>query len=222
MQVLNQKNSNSNENPDNRDEILLGEVVETSLTHYVAQSFVLDQSPPFGGLVRVKDRSNQAEIFGAVAQIVTGGIDTGRRAIARSAGRVGQADEQVYEDNPQLNRLLITTFEVAILGWKRLNQDQTTDIIYVFPDYPPPLHYSVALCSNEQLIAFTSKSLFLRALLAAPIGPGEELVAAVLRRGAQARGSQGHAWLVDTGRALARLLKEDYERLRTILEKCGN
>lgn len=210
------------ENQNNAQAGNLGEVIETSLTHYAAQSFEVDQSPPFGGLVRVRDRSGRCEIFGAVAQIATGGLDPGRRAVARSGGRPGLADEQVYQDNPQLSRLLVTTFEVATLGWRRVNDNEPERFSYVFPDYPPPLHYSVAICSDSEIIAFTAKPLYLRTLLAAPVGPGEELVAAVLRRGAEARGAQGHGWLVETGRALARLLKEDYERLRTILEKCGD
>jgi hypothetical protein len=200
-------------------EQILGEVIETSLTRYAAQSYELDQSPPFGGLVRVRDRSGKYEIFGAVSQIATGGLDPGRRAVARSAGKPGLADEQVYQDNPQLNRLLKTVFEVVVLGWRQSEQSR---ISYVFPDYPPPLHYSVALCSDEQVVEFTSKTLYLRALLNAEGAPVEELVAAVMRRGAAALGggAKGRTFLVDTGRALARLLKEDYERLRTILEKC--
>lgn len=201
----------------------MGEVVETSLTHYIAQSYELDQSPPFGGLVRVKDRSGRCEIFGAVSHIATAGIDSGRRAVARSAGRPGLADEQVYQDNPQLSRLLKTEFEVVILGWRRVDGVEPGRISYVFPDYPPPIHYSVALCSPAQTVEFTDKTLYLRTLLNTEnAGSVEELVAAVLRRGAEARGdrTKGRNYLIETGRALARLLKEDYERLRTILEKC--
>jgi hypothetical protein len=195
----------------------LGEVVETSLTAYTAQAYELDNSPPFGGLVRVKDRNNTSQIYGAVYHIATGGIDPARRATTRAMGEAGQTDEQIYDQNPQLNRLLRTEFGVLVLGCRRA---QSSQIRYIFPDYPPPLHYSVTLCSEGELIEFTESPLFLRALLQASQCPVEELTAALLRRGTDARGSEGRDWLVDMGRHLARLLKEDYDRLRTILEKC--
>jgi hypothetical protein len=56
--------------------------------------------------------------------------------------------------------------------------------------------------------------------LEAKEAPVEELTAAVLRHGTSARGTDGREWLVENGRYLARLLKEDYDRLRLILEKC--
>ena len=202
-------------------EQLVGEVVETSLTSYLAQTYKLDEPPPFGGLVRVRDRGGRCEIFGAVHHIATGGIDPGRRAMTRGNGEPPNSDEQVYSENPQLSRLLRTEFGVTVLGCRKLDSSgQPGRITYVFPDYPPPLHYGVSLCSTQQLIEFTSESRYLRALLEAKDAPVEELTAAVLRRGTEARGPYGRAWLVDSGRYLARLLKEDYNRLRLILEKC--
>ncbi len=199
----------------------VGEVIETSLTNYTAQTYKLDDSPPFGGLVRVCDRGRRSEIFGVVHHIATGGIDPGRRATARGNGEFPLNDEQIYSENPQLSRLLRTEFGVTVLGCRKLDSDgQPGRTTYVFPDYPPPLHYSVVLCSPQALIEFTNEPRYLRTLLEARDAPTEELTAAVLRRGAEARGMQGRDWLVESGRYLARLLKEDYDRLRLILEKC--
>ena len=202
-------------------EQLLGEVVETSLTGYLAQCYKLDEPPPFGGMVKVRDRGGRCEIFGAVHHIATGGIDPGRRAMARGKNEPPASDEQVYSENPQLSRLLRTEFGVTVLGCRRLDSSgQPGRISYVFPDYPPPLHYGVALCATRTLVEFTREPRYLRALLDAKDAPVEELTAAVLRRGAEARGVHGREWLVESGRYLARLLKEDYDRLRLILEKC--
>jgi hypothetical protein len=108
-----------------------------------------------------------------------------------------------------------------VLGCRKLHENnQLRPISYIFPDYPPPLHYSVSLCQQEELIEFTDSPQYLRTLLQAANAPVEELTAALLRRGAEARGRDGREWLVNTGKNLARLLKEDYDRLRTILEKC--
>ncbi|MEI6046686.1 MAG: hypothetical protein WCS37_20220 [Chloroflexota bacterium] len=204
-----------------RAEKLVGEVVETSLTSYFAQTYKLDDPPPFGGLVRVRDRSGRREIFGTVYHIATGGLDPGRRAMVRGSGNVLVSDEQVYSDNPQLSRLLRTEFGVIVLGCRKIDGDGVFGrMAYIFPDYPPPLHYGVVLCDTATLVEFTTEPRYLRALLEAKEAPVEELTAAVLRRGAEARGAEGREWLVENGRYLARLLKEDYDRLRLILEKC--
>jgi hypothetical protein len=202
-------------------ELVVGEVVETSLTQYIAQTYVLDESPPFGGLVKVRDRGGRCEIFGVVHHIATGGIDPGRRAVARGKSEQPARDEQVYSENPQLNRLLRTEFGVTVLGCRKINSaGEIGKMAYIFPDYPPPLHYGVSLCATSTLIEFTEESRYLRTLLEAKDAPVEELIAAVLRKGAEARGAWGRDWLVESGRYLARLLKEDYDRLRLILEKC--
>lgn len=199
-------------------ETLVGEVVETSLTVYTAQAYRLDDPPPFGGLVRVKDRSGQCEIYGTVYHSATGGLDPGRRAAARGGGQSAANDEQVYTENPQLSRLLKTEFAVLVLGTCKPSQSQRFS--YIFPEYPPPLHYSVALCPDSVLVSFSEEKNYLRTVLEASQVPAEELVAAMLRRGAKARGSAGRAFLVESLRYLARQLKQDYDRFKTIVEKC--
>ena len=197
-------------------EMPVGEVVETSLTGFVAYTYKLDDPPPFGGLVRVKDRSGTAEIFGAVYHIATGGIDPGRRAATRGSGQPTANDEQIYIDNPQLSRLLKTEFGVLVLGGRKTGRAFS----YVFPDYPPPLHYSVTLCADQALVEFTEDKSYLRTILEAAQVPAEELIAAMLRRATRARGAAGKMFLVESLRYLARNLKQDYDRFKIIVEKC--
>jgi hypothetical protein len=204
---------------DSGQEQLVGEVVETSLTGYNAQTYKLDEPPPFGGLVRVKDRAGTCEIYGTVYHIATGGLDPGRRAAARGSGQPPANDEQVYTDNPQLSRLLRTEFAVLVLGCCKAGQSPAR-FSYIFPDYPPPLHYSVSLCQDSTLVAFTEEKSYLRTILEASQVPAEELIAAILRRSAQARGEAGRAYLVESLRHLARHLKQDYDRFKIIVEKC--
>jgi hypothetical protein len=204
---------------DSGEERLVGEVIETSLTAYTAQTYRLDEPPPFGGLVRVKDRAGTCEIYGAVYHIATGGLDPGRRAAARGSGLPPANDEQVYNDNPQLSRLLRTEFGVLMLGCRKTDQ-AAGRIAYIFPDYPPPLHYSVSLCPDNVLVAFSEEKGYLRTILEAAQVPAEELVAAMLRRAALARGADGRAFLVESLRYLARHLKQDYDRFKIIVEKC--
>ncbi len=204
----------------NQREIPVGEVVETSLTGFTAYTYKLDDPPPFGGLVRVKDRSGTCEIFGAVYHIATGGIDPGRRAATRGSGQPPNNDEQIYIDNPQLSRLLRTEFGVLVLGCCKTNSGNRQAFSYVFPDYPPPLHYSVTLCSDQTLVDFTQDKSYLRTILEASQVPAEELVAALLRRATRAREAAGKTFLVDSLRYLARNLKQDYDRFKIIVEKC--
>ncbi len=203
--------------PDQRTEPLMGEVVETSLTQYVAQTYKLDEPPPFGGLVRVKDRAGLCEIFGVVYSSATGGLDPARRAAARGNGQPAISDEQVYTDNPQLSRLLKTEFSVLMLGCLPTGSSRFS---YVFPDYPPPLHYSVALCSEASLVNFTRETSYMRTVLETAQVPAEELLAAMLRRATRARGEAGRPFLVESLRYLARQLKQDYDRFKIIVEKC--
>jgi hypothetical protein len=204
----------------NQPEVPVGEVVETSLTEFMAHTYKLDDPPPFGGLVRVKDRSGNCEIFGAVYHIATGGIDPGRRAATRGSGQPSTGDEQIYIDNPQLARLLKTEFGVLVLGCCKTHPGSRRAFSYVFPDYPPPLHYTVTLCSDQTLIEFTQDKSYLRAILEASQAPAEELIAALLRRATRAREAAGQAFLVDSLRYLARNLKQDYDRFKIIVEKC--
>ncbi len=202
---------------------LAGEVVETSLTGYTAQTYVLDEPPPFGGLVRVKDRAGSCEIYGAVYHIATGGLDSGRRATTRGPGQPPAHDEQVYTDNPQLARLLKTEFCVLVLGCCKPSAQPaglTQRFSYIFPDYPPPLHYSVTLCSDKTLAAFTDEKSYMRTILEAAQVPSEELIAAMLRRSVKARSDAGRPFLVESLRWLARYLKQDYDRFKVIVEKC--
>ena len=221
LSTTNPFGANENENDDlvmeDSQPLLMGEVVETSLTGYVAQTYKLDEPPPFGGLVRVKDRSGNCEIYGVVYASATGGLDPGRRAAARGNSQPPASDEQVYTDNPQLSRLLKTEFSVLVLGCQLANASRFS---YVFPDYPPPLHYGVTLCNDALLQRFTEENGYMRAILEASQVPAEELLGAFLRRASRVRGAGGRAYLVESLRYLARQLKQDYDRFRIIVEKC--
>lgn len=88
------------------------------------------------------------------------------------------------------------------------------------PALPPPLHYSVYTCRPSEVVAFTARLDYLRTLLAGPAALADELVAASTRLAAAARGhEQGEAFLLQVGRALALLLRDDYDRLTAILRR---
>jgi hypothetical protein len=199
----------------------VGEVIEASTTDLLAQACELDGAPPFGAFVRVATDDGLAglaglaglDVYGVVAHVETGGIDPGARAIMR--GHDDVRDDRIYLENPDPPLVLRTTFRAVVVGFAAAGQ------IYQFlPPRPPRLHYSVFVCPPAMVRSFTSSGLdYLRALLAAPGVPADELVAANLRQVALQR-DDAEQFLQASGRELAQLLRADYSRLTAILRRC--
>jgi hypothetical protein len=80
------------------------------------------------------------------------------------------------------------------------------------------VHYSVYECDTDELARFCERSDFFRSVLYASQIPGDELLAATIRAAAQTR-SDSRAYLVQAGRELASLLKDDYDRLSALLRR---
>ena len=117
---------------------LIGEVVESSTTEFLAQAIELDSAPPFGAFVEVATDDNLT-VYGVVAQVQTAGIDPGSKAIMRGHGDV--RDERIYQENPDLPLVLRTTFRALVVGFA-----ESDKIFQFLPARPPRLHYSVFTC----------------------------------------------------------------------------
>ena len=191
---------------------LVGEVVESSSTEFLAQALALDSAPPFGAFVEVAT-DDGLTVYGVVAQVQTAGLDPGARAIMR--GHDDVRDERIYEENPDLPLVLRTTFRALVVGFTESNR------LYQFlPPRPPRLHYSVFTCQARTVRDFTDNGLdYLQALLNAADVPVDELLAANLRYTA-AQYRDGSDFLQKAGRELAQLLRADYARLTGILKRC--
>jgi hypothetical protein len=92
-------------------------------------------------------------------------------------------------------------------------------VYHYLPSQPPPVHYSVYECAGEELARFSETTDFFRTLLYASHIPGDELLAAIIRNAARARGAQDRAYLVRAGRDVASLLNDDYDRLTGVLRR---
>lgn len=191
---------------------LIGEVVESSTTEFLAQALELDSAPPFGAFVQAAC-DDTLTVYGVVAQVQTAGIDPGAKAIMRGHGDV--RDERIYEENPDLPLVLRTTFRAVVVGFG------DGDHIYQFlPPRPPRLHYSVFICEPTSVREITTAGLeYLQALLAAMEVPVDELLAANLRY-SSSHYANGQEFLQNAGRELAQLLRADYQRLSGILKRC--
>lgn len=187
----------------------IGEIIESMSTRFVAESFELNQPPSLGGLVKVRIGEGH-DLYGVVCYGETGSLDPGRRAVRRSDDEV--YDEQIYRENPQLEHTLRTEFEILSVGvieGGALRQG--------LPSQPPPLHFLVHSCDFEETMLFTENLYYFHLLLGAssPV-PVEQLLAAHVQQVYEERG-EDEEWLKRAAREIANLLKQDYDRLMTVL-----
>lgn len=187
----------------------IGEIIETSSVSLVAESEKLNQPPPLGSLCEVQV-SDACTIYAVVAFGRTGGLDPGRRAVRRGTSEA--SDEAVYRQHPELARVLRTEFVAVLAGWtdgRRMWQR--------LPAQPPPLHYSIHACTHETLRRFSDQLMYFRLLLNMPGElSGDQLLAAHIAEAYRVRG-EDQIWLERAGKEVAGLLKNDHERLMSVL-----
>lgn len=187
----------------------IGEIIHTTSTGFTAESFQLLKPPPLGSLVKVRSEGLR-EIFAVVSFGETGSIEPGRRAVRFSQENI--YDESIYQEHPELTRTLRTEFAAVLVG-----EIDGQEILQGLPSQPPPLHYSVQDCTPEEVVRFTQNLYYLRLLWSAagPVLP-EHLLAAHLRQVFQER-DDDREWLALAAREVAGLLKQNYDRLMTVL-----
>ena len=192
------------------EDLRVGEVVEASTVGFVAQCYELYCIPPLGSLV--KTGNDDTALYAIVHGATTGGIEPGRRPIAR--GKNSASEEDIYRSSPQLKELLRSDFSALVVGGR---QDGVIRH-YLTPD-PAHIHAFVYRCSPEEIKEFSREFGFLKMLLASHLEvPAEELTAAALRQLAVVYPDR-RDFLVKAGRELAVLLGGEYGRLRSILER---
>ncbi len=197
----------------------IGEVISSSTTQFLSGSYELLAAPPLGGLVRAQARDPQISVFGLVYDVRTGSREPGGRAIVRGRTYTGNDlyDAEIYAAHPDLAEVLQTEFAALTVGYSEAGS------IYQFlPAHPPPVHYSVYPCTADEQIRFSTRFDYFRGVLFAPQIPNDELLAAAIRIFARVRETElgdAEGYLLDVGRELARLLKDDYDRLSALLRQ---
>ncbi len=195
------------------ESIHIAEVVETSSTEYIAQciepkdlSFPI--APAFGSWVKAISDLDNVITYGVVYHATTMPIDSVHRAVA-----LGLSLNELREQQPQIFAMLKTEIKVAILGF-----ESGQSIYQHLPSQPPQIHQAVYTCNLNEINRFTEELHFLRTLTQITGAPVDELLAAILRNTYQARKCD-RPWLVESGRKLSILLKDDYDRLGAILNQ---
>ncbi|MDO8491759.1 MAG: hypothetical protein Q7T04_07085 [Dehalococcoidia bacterium] len=186
----------------------IAEVIEARSGEFTAECYQLHQAPPLGSLVK----AGSPDVFGVVCDTVTESVDPGRRPLARGQDAADEAD--VYLQNPQLSKLLRTTFRALVVGHR-----EGETLRHYLPPQPPHVHSFVYLCPPDEVRAFTQSLDFLSILMfSAERAPVDEVVAACLRQAAQAHPDR-KLFLVGAGKTLAPLLRGELARLNTILTR---
>ena len=165
------------------DEKKVGEVIEACTMDFAAQCYELYQSPPLGSLVKTCWEADR-NLYGVVYNVLTGGIEPGRRPIAR--GKDETNEEEIYRSSPQLLKLLKSEFRALVIGYKEGDR-----IFQCLPPKPARIHGFVYLCSPEEVKQFSRSFDFLNILLKARLDiPVEELIGASLRQMSQVYGER--------------------------------
>lgn len=188
----------------------VGEVIAVSTAGFVAQSYRLNQSPPFGSLVVTRGPAGDQH-FGLCHASETGGIEPGRHPVAW--GNAEDDDLDIYARQPQLAHVLRTTFSCVLVGYTGLDGRPVQRV----PEHPPRVHERVWAADSPLVRAFFADLTCLRFLLRSGVSNVEDLLAAVVLHAYRAHACD-RAFLVAAGRAAARLLAGDYERLTAVLE----
>ena len=202
----------------------IAEIIETATTEFLAQCLEPENlsfpvMPPFGSWVKSVDEESGNQIFAVVYHATTSPIDSVHRARA-----LGLSLQDLREQQPQIFAMLKTEFRAAIVGFQppsATGNGSSTENATVYqhlPPRPPQIHQAVYACDVAEILHFSETLDFLRTLLQMPGAPVDALAAATIREIYQLRQAD-HSWLVQAGRSLSLLLKDDYDRLRMILSQ---
>ena len=188
----------------------LGEIIEAGSSAFRAQCYRLYEAPPLGSLVA----AGAPAVYGVVCRVSTEPLDPSRPVLAR--GESAQTEEQVYQDNPQIARLLTSRFEALIVG-----HQVETGISHHLPPLPPRVHSFVKECSPDEITEFSSGLEFIHLLVSAGPAASEEVIRACMSRLIEAHSMEAHSGMPDfrvqVGKALAKELTGDVPQLTAIL-----
>ncbi|MCL6472814.1 MAG: hypothetical protein K6T91_08405 [Firmicutes bacterium] len=187
----------------------IGEIIQVATTRFTAQSDRLESPPHFGSFVKAE--SQGMAIYGLIYNVYETSIDPNRRAVAFGIER-----EELFKQQPQIAEFLKVEFEAAVIGF-----NDAGCIRAYLPPFPPRIHSFVYPCERQEVLDLTEDLEFIRSINALPGLPVEELAAASIRLAYAERGGD-RTFLVRAGQAIAQLLKDEYEKARSIIRRISD
>lgn len=197
----------------------VAEVIASNTREVVAEVYRDAEVPAFGSWVEI-ELADGSVLYGLVSHAEIGSVEPGRQASALGAT---YDRDRIQREMPQILELVRTTIRAQILGYwdGRSRRDGAPVVRQTVPPRPASLHDRVRISGPDAIAALAAPFDVLRTLARHPDPsvPADDLLAAVLGNLAQAHGDDGDHILVEAGRALARLLDEDHDRLQSILRR---
>ena len=190
----------------------IGEVLASNTSSLKAQVPVGATAPAFGTWIKVTH--GDATIFGVVSLVEQGSIMPSRQPTA-----LGKTQEELMREMPQVLELLRTSFTAVIIA----HQGKDGMIRQSLPPDPAAMHGFVSECSAEEIRAIGPPFDFLRTLVnSTDVSTStDDLLIAVLGKLREAYEDEGYPMLIEAGRTLSRLMRDDHERLQAILRRVG-
>lgn len=190
------------------NENAFAEVIESSTTAWVAQSWQWNKFAQYGSLVTIQSKS--MTLFGLVHHVQTGSMDPSRYPFPYK-----KTQEELMAEQPQIFEFLKTSFSCIAMGY----QENSICIHLTLPE-PPPIHSFVYSATHKQAELFFASDQFLFPIFSSLI-PGlniDELLLATIRYQSQ--------YNILTPERLKKYLEKysllignDYRRLKFFIER---
>lgn len=192
----------------------IGRLLRSTTTDCVIGCRAIELSVPvFGGMVRIP-LADGTQIYGLIHNIQIEDDGLIRQLITSD-----NVPEDVLLDN-RTNRNVPVEIGVIFIGYARDGR-----ISHLLPPRPPLSLDEIFTCTPPEVIAFTGSGRFgyLRHILRAEDLPQAELLAAHIQQAGQIHHAHGNpGWVEAVTRELVTLLRDDYDRLMSVLSAIGD
>lgn len=189
---------------------MIGRVLRATLRSFVFGARVPESDvPTFGALVKTHIRYRQAAIYGLIYDIAVNSDDDGMTKMLSVSDNARDEDIEW-----QRSRLIPLDVSVLCVGF----QEQGGIIRRQLPPQPPIALNEIERCGQDEVTRFTERLDHFQLVLDSRDAPCDELLAAHIAQAAAPR-PDPRAFVVASGRELARLLANDVLRLEHILRR---
>jgi hypothetical protein len=187
---------------------LIGRVTRCSTRGFVGAIRLPEpEIPVFGGFCQAEAQQGSSRVIGLIYDISIQDDEFARQMAASAA-----PPAEILADG-QANRQVPVEFSALAIGY---SAGQTFH--HRLPPQPPLTLAPIHRLSDEDVRSFTSSFDFLPLVLSAPQLPVDYLLAAALQTAAAARPqTERRPYLIEAGRACARLMAADLPQLETLL-----
>lgn len=189
----------------------IGEVVESATGLLIAEVPKGRAAPAFGAWVQVP-YADGAVIYGVVGGVTEGSMMPGRRATA-----LGKTSDELQREMPHVLNLLRSSFHVHILAYR----DTTGEMHQTLPPHSARIHDFVVQGVASEINRIGAPYDYLRTLMGMTESgiPVDDLLVHVLRHVQKNDESGQNEALIQAGRVLSRLMRDDHERLQAIFRR---